>query len=156
MLTPIDDEAEALEISILERMLELRDTWKRQNGNRFRLEVAVARSFDDEYERAVISDVPLIPFVFGIMSVPCLIIFPKCDRVQSRSLLGFGAVVTVLLAIITSFGLLFLCGVPFTSLTQVGCTEGCIRRALRPVFTLTLLSLQLTDSSFYTLWDRSR
>ena len=53
------------------------------------------------------------------MSVLCIILFARRDKVLSRSWLGFGAVVTVLLAIVASFGFLFICGVPFTSLTPL-------------------------------------
>lgn len=53
------------------------------------------------------------------MSILCVFLFAKRDKVYSRSWLGFGAVVTVLLAIIASFGFLFLLGVPFTSLTPL-------------------------------------
>lgn len=53
------------------------------------------------------------------MSVLCIILFARRDKVLSRSWLGFGAVVTVLLAIMASFGLLFTIGVPFTALTPL-------------------------------------
>jgi predicted RND superfamily exporter protein len=53
------------------------------------------------------------------MSVLCVLLFARRDKVLSRSWLGFGAVVTVLLAISASFGLLFCFGVPFTSLTPL-------------------------------------
>ena len=53
------------------------------------------------------------------MSLLCVILFAKRDKILSRSWLGFGAVVTVLLAIMASFGFLFLVGVPFTSLTPL-------------------------------------
>lgn len=68
---------------------------------------------------------PLLPVVFVLMSILCVIIFSRRDAVLSRSWLGFGAVVTVLLAIIASFGLLFAIGVPFTSLTpvRVSCSQ---------------------------------
>lgn len=66
-----------------------------------------------------LADLPLVPLVFVLMSLLCIILFAKRDKVLSRSWLGFGAVVTVLLAIIASFGLLFLIGVPFTSLTPL-------------------------------------
>lgn len=65
------------------------------------------------------SDLPLLPLVFILMSVLCIVLFARRDKVLSRSWLGFGAVVTVLLAIIASFGLLFVIGVPFTSLTPL-------------------------------------
>ena len=65
------------------------------------------------------ADLPLIPLVFVLMSLLCIFLFAKRDKVLSRSWLGFGAVVTVLLSIVASFGFLFLLGVPFTSLTPL-------------------------------------
>jgi Niemann-Pick C1 protein len=61
----------------------------------------------------------LLPLVFLLMSVLCILLFSRRDKVLSRSWLGFGAVVTVLLSITASFGLLFCLGVPFTSLTPL-------------------------------------
>lgn len=116
-LTPIEDEAEALERDIIDRLLDLQDYWLATSA--FRLELLTERSFSDEYERSTFADLPLVPLAFCIMSALCILVFAKCDTVQSRSLLGVGAVVTVLLAIMSSFGLLFTCGVPFTSLTMV-------------------------------------
>ena len=57
--------------------------------------------------------------VFVLMSLLCVILFARRDKVLSRSWLGFGAVVTVLLSIVASFGFLFIVGVPFTSLTPL-------------------------------------
>lgn len=53
------------------------------------------------------------------MSIFCCIVFFKRDKVRSRTLLGFNAVVAVFLSIVSGFGLLFICGVPFTSMTQI-------------------------------------
>ena len=71
------------------------------------------------FERAILEDIPLIPIVFLIMSVFTAIVFFKRDPIQSRSLLGFGAVVAVLLSLLSGFGLLFTIGTPFTSMTQL-------------------------------------
>jgi Niemann-Pick C1 protein len=46
-------------------------------------------------------------------------VFYKKHKVKSRSLLGVSAVVSVLLSIATAYGLLFIFGVPFTSITQM-------------------------------------
>jgi predicted RND superfamily exporter protein len=46
-------------------------------------------------------------------------IFFKRDKVRSRSLLGFTAVISVLLSIMAGYGLMFVCAVPFTSMTQI-------------------------------------
>ena len=56
----------------------------------------------------------LIPLVFLLMSLLCILFFSRRDSVLSRGWVGFAAVVTVLLSIMAGFGLLFLIGVPFT------------------------------------------
>ena len=71
------------------------------------------------FERAIVEDIPLIPIVFIIMSVFTALVFFKRDKVQSRSLLGFGAVVAVLLSLLSGYGLLFIIGIAFTSMTQI-------------------------------------
>ena len=102
----------------VDRMLELQDKWV-DEGSNFKIEIIVDRSFEDEFMRALTKDLPLLPSVFLLMSVLCIILFSKKDKVLSRSWMGFGAVVAVLLAIIATFGLLFTLGVPFTSLTPL-------------------------------------
>jgi hypothetical protein len=64
----------------------------------------------DRFERALVNDIPLVPIVFIVMAIFTSLIFWKKDKVQSRSLLGFCAVVTVLLSIMSGYGLLFLIG----------------------------------------------
>jgi len=116
---PPTDAAETFEDNVLDVLLDMRDEWSRDKDNTLVLEVTADGSFSDEFERAIINDIPLIPIVFIIMSIFTAIVFFKPDKVKSRSLLGFGAVVTVLLSILSGFGFLFLCGVPFTSMTQI-------------------------------------
>lgn len=102
--------AEDFETVAIDNALDLKDAWETEPGNAFRLEVVAERSFEDEFSRAVEGDLPLIPIVFIVMAVFTCIIFSKCDRVESRSLLGFGAVCCVLLSIMTGYGLLFIIG----------------------------------------------
>jgi len=83
------------------------------------MEIITTRGFEEEFVRGIIADLPLIPAAFVIMSLFCCFVFSKRNRVESRSLLGVGAVVSVLLAVITSYGIMFIGGVPFTSLTQI-------------------------------------
>jgi len=83
------------------------------------LEVMSGRSLEDESTRAIMKDIPLIPLVFIMMSVFVCIVFRKNDIVQSRKLLGVGAVATILLSIATAYGLMFIIGVPVTMVTQL-------------------------------------
>jgi Niemann-Pick C1 protein len=113
------DLAEDVEKKALDALLDMRDAWLAEEGNDFALQAFGTRSFADEFTRAILNNIPLIPIVFVIMSIFTCCIFWKRDWVYSRSLLGFGAVVGVLLAILSGFGLMFMIGVPFTSMTQI-------------------------------------
>eukprot|EP00934_Nitzschia_sp_Nitz4_P003895 Nitzschia sp. Nitz4//scaffold242_size29646//22986//25981//NITZ4_008053-RA/size29646-processed-gene-0.14-mRNA-1//1//CDS//3329543821//3885//frame0 len=116
-----DDEtdAEDFEEVVLDKLGRIRQAWENESGNPFRLEYFADRSFSDEFERAIVKDIPLVPVVFIIMSIFTSMVFFKRDLVQSRTVVGFGAVCSVLLAIMTGYGLLFIFGVPFTSMTQI-------------------------------------
>eukprot|EP00545_Synedropsis_sp_CCMP1620_P000302 CAMPEP_0119016022 /NCGR_PEP_ID=MMETSP1176-20130426/11775_1 /TAXON_ID=265551 /ORGANISM="Synedropsis recta cf, Strain CCMP1620" /LENGTH=917 /DNA_ID=CAMNT_0006969347 /DNA_START=47 /DNA_END=2800 /DNA_ORIENTATION=+ len=122
---PEDDEdanespAENFESDALHAILDLDKQWEAESGNAFRVEVIATRSFPDEFERAIINDIPLLPIVFVIMGLFTSAIFFKRDKVRSRSLLGFTAVISVLLSIMAGYGLMFVCAVPFTSMTQI-------------------------------------
>eukprot|EP00978_Attheya_sp_CCMP212_P012122 scaffold30130_cov58-Attheya_sp.AAC.4 len=112
--------AEDFEEIAIDKMLKMRDTWESEEGNIFRLELFADRSFEDEFGRSIIKDIPLLPLVFTIMTIFCCFVFANFKNpVLSQALLGFGAVVTVLLSILTGYGLMFIIGVPFTSLTQI-------------------------------------
>jgi len=116
---PPTDAGESFEDDALDLLLDLRDDWAADKDNSLVLEVTAEGSFGDEFERAILSDIPLIPIVFIIMSIFCAAVFFKRDKVQSRSLLGFGAVLAVVQSLLSGFGFLFICGVPFTSMTQI-------------------------------------
>lgn len=116
---PDTEEAESFEDDALDRILDLQEEWNNEPNNTFKLEVLGDGSFSDEFSRAILEDIPLIPIVFLIMSVFTTMVFFKRDKVKSRSLLGFGAVVAVLLSLLSGYGLLFIIGTPFTSMTQI-------------------------------------
>ncbi|CAB9509581.1 Pick C1-like protein 1 [Seminavis robusta] len=118
-----DENSEAFSIDFekdaIDRILELQEQWIAEEGNDYKVEIITGRSFEDEFGRSLTKDLPLLPLVFLLMSILCVLFFTRRDKVLSRGWMGFGAVITVLLAIIASFGLLFVIGVPFTSLTPL-------------------------------------
>ncbi len=100
----------------VEVLLDLRREWSLHTSS-YRLEILSSTSYSNEFQESVQQDVKLLPFVFVIMTTFSALVFYRRDVVQSSSLcLGIGAVVTVVLSILTSFGLLFTIGVPFTNL----------------------------------------
>jgi uncharacterized BrkB/YihY/UPF0761 family membrane protein len=76
----------------------------------------------DRFTRAIVDDIPLVFIVFVVMGIFTSLVFWKKDKVQSRSLLGFGAVVTVLLSIMSGYGLQFVIGKCATPRT-IRCAE---------------------------------
>ena len=116
---PWSYETEDFEWGALEVLQTMQDSWVSEDGNIFRLEVVAYRSYEDEFMRAIISDLPLLPAVFCVMCLFCCLVFWRKDRLQSRCLLGMGAVVCIFLSIMASHGLMFLLGVPFTTSTSM-------------------------------------
>lgn len=116
---PETDEAFDFEEILLENILNLQKKWKGDDSNIYRLDVFGERSFDDEFNRALIKDIPLVPLIFVVMSMFTCFFFFRRSWVFSRAMLGFGAVCSVLFSIIFGYGLMFTIGIPFTSMTQV-------------------------------------
>lgn len=117
-LPPLPERSADFEEKALDKLFELRDAWT-EDGSGYVVQFFCERSFPDEFERAIINDIPLVPAAFFIMSVFTCIIFWRRDWVNSRILLGFGAVTAILLALLSGYGIMFLIGVPFTSMTQI-------------------------------------
>ena len=116
---PESEAAKDFEKDALGRLLDLQDEWESNKEIVFTVDFFAERSFEDESARALVNDTMLVPVVFLIMSVFTYFIFAKRDRVQSRSLLGLGAVMSVFLAIMTGYGLLFMIGKLFSDLFLV-------------------------------------
>jgi Patched family len=117
-LLPSAPGAPQVEHAALAAVLRLRQQWSDQGGPIF-LEVQAAVSLNDEFKRAIADDLPLVPVIFAVMSVFTAAAFARWHKVHSRALLGFGAVLTVLLSIAAGFGIMFICGTPFSNLTQI-------------------------------------
>ena len=107
---PATSDAIKLEARLIDSLLQIQEEWDREFNNPFRLEIQAQRSLSDESRRSIISDMPLIPLAFIVMSSFICVVFWRWHKVKSRSLVGFGAVVSVLLAVMSGYGLLFLWG----------------------------------------------
>jgi hypothetical protein len=107
---PPTEEAEKLELELLDQLLELQEEWTADPSNGFQFHPIGKQSVDEELNRAIVKDIPLMPIAFLVMSIFNFIVYSKRDRVKSQGLLGIGAVVAVLLAIISGYGILFTIG----------------------------------------------
>lgn len=117
------ENSKGLAIDVLEELLDLRKEWGKNPDDNYQLELfLVDHSLETETLRAVFYDLPLIPTVFVVMTLFTCIVFSTSHKSgktwQPRFMLGFGAVATILMSLAASHGLLFIIGVPFTSLTQ--------------------------------------
>lgn len=101
-LPPIADEVEKFESEATDALLRMRDQWK--ETGRFQLDFMSDGAFIEEAARAVNKDLPLIPLVFFIMTGFCCLVFSNRNSNQSRILLGFAAVASVTLSLMTGFG----------------------------------------------------
>lgn len=110
IIFPDHSAAEDFEKDAIDNLWDLQKTWDLDSSSDFRVEFIAERSFPDEFTRAIVKDIPLVPAVFIVMSVFTCLVFFKRDPVASRTFLGFGAVISVLLSIMTGYGLLFLIG----------------------------------------------
>jgi len=115
---PQTDQAQDWGLNMVDVVLNLKDQWISEGSN-FRVECTSDGAFALEFTRAILQDIPLVPIVFLIMSGFTALVFWKRHKVQSRSVIGVAAVVAVLLSIMSGYGLLFIIGVPFTSMTQL-------------------------------------
>ena len=112
---------ETLALDVLNSVLSLRSEWQ-LDDEQFRLEAMLYDySIAQEMVSAAFKDVPLIPFVFIIMSIFTIMVFSTANKPKQtdsdtachchqRVLLGIGAVFTILLSICTSYGLLWIIG----------------------------------------------
>ncbi|CAB9512413.1 Pick C1-like protein 1 [Seminavis robusta] len=107
----------AFEDAVTEVLIDIRQAWDEDESHKIHLEFFTFRSIHKEFTRAIANDLPLYPAVFFIMCGFACLTFYRKDRVRSRCLLGIGAVVTVLLSLMSGMGLLFVIGVPLTNLT---------------------------------------
>jgi hypothetical protein len=98
------------ESNLISAVADLRHLWVEEPGNDYRVEFSVPFNLPEELKDGVFADVPLVPFVIAVMVLFTCSVFWKCHRVKSRFLLALGAVLTVLLALATGFGLLFHLG----------------------------------------------
>lgn len=108
-----------LELEIIDRLNQARSEWNYEPGNPYKLEFHTLRSVPDELLRAIANDIPLVPFVFIIMLLFTCLVFYRHDKVQSRSLLGVGSILTIVMSMMSAYGIVFIAGIPFTSLTQI-------------------------------------
>lgn len=115
---PESAETRTFEKRAIRNLLDFRNELGEEPTNPFHVEVLSLDSYTNETERALFNDLPLIPVMVVIMFAFSCMVYYRKDQVQSSCLfLGIGAVLTVVFSLLTSFGLLFLVGVPFTSLT---------------------------------------
>jgi len=107
------------ESDALDNCLDLRDDWADGGFAGFRLEVNAESSSANESARAAAQDIPLILVAFVVMGAYCAAVLGKCHPVKSQALLGFGAVVGILMSTSAGYGMAMIIGQPFTNLALI-------------------------------------
>lgn len=123
-ILPLSPEAavsEDYEFAATEAVYDLNERWQTDaQQQRCTVEVNTARSYDDELERGVNDDTPYMAIAFLLMGTFCAVsLSNRKDWVQSQSVVGLGAIATIVVALLTAYGLLFCIRVPFRSITQI-------------------------------------
>lgn len=104
----------------IDYMLEVKYEWEYDPNNEYRLEIFSYEAFSRGLNDAILEDLPFAPSVTFVICLFTAAVFAKCGNpVQSRSLLGCGAVLTIVCAILTGFGLMFAAGVKVTTTTTM-------------------------------------
>ena len=107
------------ELDATRALYKLQDIWD-QEGIDCQVEANSFRALDDESQRGVEGDIPMMGLAFVIMGIVCALYLSNYKNlVQSRAILGVGAVITIAFSVMTSYGFLFLIGVPFTPVAQI-------------------------------------
>lgn len=108
------EQSEKLEREAVKRLLALSDDWET-----FFIASNSRSSAEDELIRGIIKDIPLMIGAFFIMTLFCSYSLSKDHRVESQGILGFGAVFTIGMSLLSGYGLLFLIGVPLSSIAYL-------------------------------------
>lgn len=107
------------EIDAVRALYDLQDQWDEQ-GIQCSVEANSYRALDDESKRGVEKDIPMMALAFVFMGILCALYLSNFKNfVHSRAMLGLGAIATILLSVMTSYGILFMVGVPFTGMAQL-------------------------------------
>jgi len=105
---------------LTDTILSIHEEWEEEYGNHWHVDHIITDiSQEREMDRAMVEDTILMAIAFIMMFVVCAVYFAKCNRVYSQSLLGIGAVLSIVFSAMMSFGILFTFGVPFTVVTQM-------------------------------------
>jgi hypothetical protein len=117
ILIPVTSEsATAMSVEALKALMALRNEWHNDPSNPYEMQLYLTNfSAERESFRAVFSDAPLVPAVFVIMFLFTCLVFstsyrPEEKKFKQRIFLGICAVVTILLSMVTSYGMLFIIG----------------------------------------------
>jgi Patched family len=148
---PDSDLARAVEMEMIQTILQFNhnndidDNNQQPPGSLWRVEAVAEDSTTQELIRALHQDLPLLPTIFIVMSLYTAMVFARCrHKVDSRSLLGFAAVIAVVLSLMSGFGLLFIIGVPFSTSSLLFCVA-----AIHLIFSFFLLPVQLPLHSYF-------
>jgi patched domain-containing protein len=101
---------------VMDNLLDLQKEWD-GDGSIYRLEILDGGAYEAELMRGILTDLPLVPLMGFLMIGFTSLVFTKRDWVNSQCLLGLGAVACVVMGVLSGFGIMFIIGYPFTTLS---------------------------------------
>lgn len=112
----IRDVVEGVEADSVDALFKVEDEWKKAGEPFTVLDQINESSFSIEFGNGFLENIPFLAAAFTLMTLFTGGVFFKRDTVMSRVAVGLGASATVTLGMAASFGLMFICGVPMTSI----------------------------------------
>ncbi|CAB9501621.1 Pick C1-like protein 1 [Seminavis robusta] len=124
---PDTDDRDEFEDKMLAQLGNLRQEWiekDEESGYQvLQMDLLTTHAFEVEYQRAIEGDLWLVPLVAIMMCSFVAVTFASYGfgnaDTKSRTLLGASSVFTISMSFLAGNGIMFLCGVPFTSITQM-------------------------------------
>ena len=110
-------EIESVTNAMMDGLLRLQKEWD-GGGSIYRLELVTGGAYESELMRGILADLPLVPLMAFLMMGFTTLFFSKRDWLYSQSLLGLGAVACVVMSVLSGFGIMFIIGYPFTTLSS--------------------------------------
>jgi len=115
----VGENSDKFEKTAIEQCIIERDLWINEEGNAVRMDFMTMYGYSLEFARALNSDLFLIIVVTIVMTIFTMCAFRRNHLIYSRSLLGLSAVVTVMLSLVSGYGIMWIVGLPFTCMTQI-------------------------------------
>ena len=109
-LEQIDEKTRSIEDQFISLLFEQRQNMSESNSSRLKMDFIIAKSFPDAVNERITGDLPKVLGSFVLMFVYVTVALGKLNCIDNKSLLGLSGLFSVLMALLTSYGLCCICG----------------------------------------------